>query len=63
MVTSSQAATQCSIEELHSKLKKDHEDTAKQAAKKIRLSAELNFRKKGNKKQYRFNEVVQEHLQ
>ena len=62
MVTASQAATRQSIEELRAEFKKDQEGTAEKAAKKARLSATVLFRKKGNEKQFRFNEAVEEQI-
>jgi len=48
MVTTSQAAMQHSIEDLHKKFRKDQEETAEQAAKKAHL----------NEWQFQFNEEV-----
>ena len=62
MVTASQAATRQSIEELHAEFKKDQEETAEKAAKKARLSTTVMFQKKGNEKQFRFNEAVEEQI-
>ena len=62
MVTASQATTQQSIEALRVEFRKEQEETAERAAKKARLSAEVTFRKKGNERQFRFNESLQEHL-
>ncbi|XP_065883338.1 uncharacterized protein [Dysidea avara] len=62
MVTASQATTQQSIEALRVEFQKEQEETAERAAKKARLSAEVTFRKKGNERQFRFNESLQEHL-
>ena len=62
MVTTSQATTQQSIEALRVEFRKEREETAETAAKKARLSAEVTFRKKGNERQFRFNESLQEHL-
>jgi len=43
-------------------LRRDQEETVEKAAKKARLAAEVTFRRKGNEKQYRFNESVQDKL-
>ena len=53
---------QQSITSLRAELRRDqdHDETVEKAAKKARLSAEVTFRRKGNEKQYRFNEVVQD---
>ena len=62
-MTASQATTQQSIEALRVEFRpKEQEETAERAAKKTRLSAEVTFRKKGNERQFRFNESLQEHL-
>ena len=62
MVTASQATTQQSIEALRVEFRKEQEEISERAAKKARLSAEVTFRKKGNERQFRFNESFQEHL-
>ena len=62
MVTASQATIQQSIEALRVEFRKEQEETAERAAKKVRLSAEVTFRKKGNERQFRFNESLQKHL-
>ena len=62
MVTASQATIQQSIEALRVEFRKEQEETAERAAKKARLSAEVTFRKKGNERQFRFNESLQENL-
>ena len=43
-------------------LRRDQEETVEKAAKKARLTTEVTFRRKGNEKQYRFNELVQDKL-
>jgi len=63
MVNTSQVATRQLIEELRSKFKKDQEEIAERATKKAHLSADAIFRKKGNEKQYRFNDELQEKMQ
>jgi len=63
MVTTSQTTTQQSIEALRAELRKEQEETAENAAKKAHLSAEVTFRRKGNERQYRFNESLQEQFQ
>jgi len=63
MVTTSQKTTQQSIEALRAEFRKEQEETAEKAAKKARLSAEVTFRRKGNERQYRFNESLQEQFQ
>ena len=62
MVTTSQQATQQSIEVLRAEFRKEQEETAERAAKKARLSAEVSFKRKGNERQYHFNESLQEQL-
>ena len=51
---------QQSITSLRAELRRNQDKTVEKAAKKARLSSEITFRRKGNKKQYRFNEVVQD---
>ena len=68
MVTSSQAAMQCSIEQVCSTLlskstqnsRKSKKKQPSRPPKKAHLSEDLSFRKKGH--QFRFNEEMQEHL-
>ena len=48
MVTVWQAMTQQSIEALRAEFWKEREETAKRAAKKIHLSAEVTFKKRVN---------------
>ena len=43
-------------------LRRDQEETVEKAAKRARLAKEITFRRKGNEKQYRFNELVQDKL-
>ena len=43
-------------------LQQDQEESVERAAKKARLAAEVTFRCKGNEKQYRFNEAIQEKM-
>ena len=51
---------QQSISSLREELRRDQEESVEKAAKKARLSAEVTFKRKGNEKQYRFNEIVQD---
>ena len=60
MVNTSQAATRQS---LRSEFKTDQEETAERAVKKARFSADVVFCKKGNEKQFHFNEELQEKIQ
>ena len=43
-------------------LQRDQDESVERAAKKARLAAEVTFRRKGNEKQYRFNEAIQEKM-
>ena len=51
---------QQSISSLREELRRDQEESVEKATKKARLSAEVTFKQKGNEKQYRFNEIVQD---
>ena len=51
---------QQSITSLRAELRRDQDETVEKATRKVRLSAEVTFRRKGNEKQYRFNKVVQD---
>jgi len=45
---------------LQAEFRKKQKETAERAAKKVCLSAKITFKKKGNERQYHFNESVQE---
>ena len=43
-------------------LRRDQEETVEKATKRACLAMEITFQRKGNEKQYRFNELVQDKL-
>ena len=43
-------------------LRQDQEDAVEKANKKAHLATEITFQRKGNEKQYHFNELVQDKL-
>ena len=59
-INSSRSAVELQIKALQEELKKNKDEVAESVAKKVRRERPPEFRRKGNEKQYKFNEEVLE---
>ncbi len=62
-VTESKSAVEDQIRSMREEIKKSQEDMAQSVVKQVKRSHTTEFKRKGNEKQYRFNDEVIEKLE